>query len=215
MLLHIGAGGLASGEADDPMFPPRRSPTRPRCTRCSPTAGGRGAVRALLHRGRPPRGRGVPHVSGDGRRVRAVPTPALRRDRVRRRRGSARSPSASTVTPSSCRKIGAALPAAPERVHAPQRARHAAVDRTRRRARWSGTDCASRYMFSTDYPHIEGGRHPVASFREMAERVDGTLRGGVLRHQRRTAARLRRRGGLLADEVNVNRPCRPTPRARA
>jgi predicted TIM-barrel fold metal-dependent hydrolase len=28
------------------------------------------------------------------------------------------------------------------------------------------------YTFSTDYPHIEGGRHPVASFRTMAERVD-------------------------------------------
>ena len=27
------------------------------------------------------------------------------------------------------------------------------------------------YVFSTDYPHIEGGRHPVETFREMAERV--------------------------------------------
>jgi len=27
------------------------------------------------------------------------------------------------------------------------------------------------YVFSTDYPHIEGGRHPVQSFRAMAERL--------------------------------------------
>jgi NAD-dependent oxidoreductase involved in siderophore biosynthesis len=28
------------------------------------------------------------------------------------------------------------------------------------------------YVFNTDYPHIEGGRHPVQSFQEMAARVD-------------------------------------------
>ena len=28
------------------------------------------------------------------------------------------------------------------------------------------------YVFSTDYPHIEGGRHPVQSFEEMTGRVD-------------------------------------------
>jgi uncharacterized protein len=28
------------------------------------------------------------------------------------------------------------------------------------------------YVFSTDYPHIEGGRHPVQSFEEMTARVD-------------------------------------------
>jgi predicted TIM-barrel fold metal-dependent hydrolase len=27
------------------------------------------------------------------------------------------------------------------------------------------------YVFNTDYPHIEGGRHPVESFLEMTERV--------------------------------------------
>ena len=27
------------------------------------------------------------------------------------------------------------------------------------------------YLFSTDYPHIEGGRHPVQSFLAMAERL--------------------------------------------
>jgi len=30
------------------------------------------------------------------------------------------------------------------------------------------------YVFSTDYPHIEGGRHPVPSFQEMTERVGPT-----------------------------------------
>lgn len=29
------------------------------------------------------------------------------------------------------------------------------------------------YVFNTDYPHIEGGRHPVESFLEMTERVGG------------------------------------------
>jgi hypothetical protein len=27
------------------------------------------------------------------------------------------------------------------------------------------------YAFSTDYPHIEGGRHPIESFATMTERV--------------------------------------------
>jgi predicted TIM-barrel fold metal-dependent hydrolase len=30
------------------------------------------------------------------------------------------------------------------------------------------------YVFSTDYPHIEGGRHPVESFVEMTTRVSST-----------------------------------------
>ncbi len=30
------------------------------------------------------------------------------------------------------------------------------------------------FVFSTDYPHIEGGRHPVESFAEMAARVGPT-----------------------------------------
>ena len=30
------------------------------------------------------------------------------------------------------------------------------------------------YVFSTDYPHIEGGRHPVQSFQEMTMRVGPT-----------------------------------------
>jgi predicted TIM-barrel fold metal-dependent hydrolase len=30
------------------------------------------------------------------------------------------------------------------------------------------------YVFSTDYPHIEGGRHPVQSFEEMTARVGGS-----------------------------------------
>ena len=30
------------------------------------------------------------------------------------------------------------------------------------------------YVFSTDYPHVEGGRHPVQSFREMTDRVGGS-----------------------------------------
>jgi uncharacterized protein len=28
------------------------------------------------------------------------------------------------------------------------------------------------YVFSTDYPHVEGGRHPVQTFEEMSARVD-------------------------------------------
>lgn len=29
------------------------------------------------------------------------------------------------------------------------------------------------YVFSTDYPHVEGGKHPVRSFAEMTDRVGG------------------------------------------
>jgi hypothetical protein len=31
------------------------------------------------------------------------------------------------------------------------------------------------YVFSTDYPHVEGGRHPVQSFGQMAAQVDPTF----------------------------------------
>jgi predicted TIM-barrel fold metal-dependent hydrolase len=31
------------------------------------------------------------------------------------------------------------------------------------------------YVFSTDYPHIEGGRHPVQSFQEMTTRIGPTF----------------------------------------
>jgi hypothetical protein len=30
------------------------------------------------------------------------------------------------------------------------------------------------YVFSTDYPHIEGGRHPVPSFFETTSRVSAS-----------------------------------------
>jgi hypothetical protein len=30
------------------------------------------------------------------------------------------------------------------------------------------------YVFSTDYPHVEGGRHPVQSFATMTARVDAS-----------------------------------------
>jgi uncharacterized protein len=30
------------------------------------------------------------------------------------------------------------------------------------------------YVFNTDYPHVEGGRHPVESFRDMTTRVGPT-----------------------------------------
>ena len=97
--------------------------------------GRRGAHRPLLHRGRAPRGRGVHHVPGDGRRVRALPAPAVRRDRVRRRlaRPAVRAPRpARHAAP----KGRCAVPAAAERVHPAQRARS-------RRSGQSPSTCSS------------------------------------------------------------------------
>ena len=169
-LLHIGAGGLASGEADDPMFPPRAFADAP-------------TLRALF----PERPGGeeqfgpffivVAHFAAE------VYLTCLLMGGVFERfpalRFGAIEFGASWLGPMAERldrhaslltKIGAHYPLLPS-------------EYLRRNVRvtpqWTEPldvlieryglhEC---YVFSTDYPHIEGGRHPVASFREMAERV--------------------------------------------
>jgi len=169
-LLHIGAGGLASGEADDPMFPPRAFADAP-------------TLRALF----PERPGGeeqfgpfyivVAHMAAEVYLTCLLMGgvferfPALRFG-VIEFGASWLGPLAERLDrhASLLTKIGADYPLLPS-------------EYLRRNVRvtpqWTEPldvlveryglhEC---YVFSTDYPHIEGGRHPVASFREMAARV--------------------------------------------
>jgi predicted TIM-barrel fold metal-dependent hydrolase len=170
-LLHIGAGGLASGEADDPMFPPREFSDAP-------------ALRAVF----PERPGGeeqfgpfyivVAHLAAEVYLTCLVMGGVF--ERFPRLRFGAIEFGASWLGPLAerldrhaelLRKIGADYPLLPSeylrrnvRV-TPQWTEPVDV----LVERYGLREC---YTFSTDYPHVEGGRHPVASFREMAERVD-------------------------------------------
>jgi len=169
-LLHIGAGGLASGEADDPMFPPRAFADAP-------------SLRALF----PNRPGGeeqfgpfyivVAHLAAEVYLACLIMGGVF--ERFPALRFGAIEFGASWFGPLAERldrhaslltKIGTYLPLLPS-------------EYLRRNVRvtpqWTEPldllieryglrEC---YVFSTDYPHIEGGRHPVSSFAEMAERV--------------------------------------------
>ena len=169
-LLHIGAGGLASGEPDDPMFPPRAFADAP-------------TLRALF----PERPGGeeqfgpffivVAHMAAEVYLTCLIMGGVF--DRFPRLRFGAIEFGASWLGPLAERldrhaelltKIGAHYSLLPSeylrrnvRV-TPQWTEplDVLIDR------YGLHEC---YVFSTDYPHIEGGRHPIASFREMAERV--------------------------------------------
>ena len=169
-LLHIGAGGLASGEADDPMFPPRAFADAP-------------TLRALF----PERPGGeeqfgpffivVAHLAAEVYLTCLLMGgvferfPALRFG-VIEFGASWLGPLAERLDrhASLLTKIGADYPLLPSeylrrnvRV-TPQWTEPVDV----LVARHGLHEC---YVFSTDYPHIEGGRHPVESFMEMATRV--------------------------------------------
>lgn len=169
-LLHIGAGGLASGEDDDPMFPPRAFADAP-------------TLRALF----PNRPGGeeqfgpfyivVAHLAAEVYLTCLLMGGVF--ERFPKLRFGAIEFGASWLGPLAERldrhaslltKIGVDYPLLPSeylrrnvRV-TPQWTEpvDVLVDR------YGLHEC---YVFSTDYPHIEGGRHPVASFAEMAARV--------------------------------------------
>jgi predicted TIM-barrel fold metal-dependent hydrolase len=170
-LLHIGAGGLASAEDDDPMLPPRRWADAP-------------ALRAAF----PDRPGGeerfgpfyivVAHLAAEVYLTSLLMGgvferfPALRFGIVEF--------GASWLGPLCERldrhadllhRVGVSYPMRPSeyvrrnvRV-TPQWTEPVDVLVARHGLRES-------YVFNTDYPHVEGGRHPVESFREMTDRVD-------------------------------------------
>jgi predicted TIM-barrel fold metal-dependent hydrolase len=169
-LLHIGAGGLASGEPDDPMFPPRAFADSP-------------TLRAVFP-GRPggeeqfgPFYIVVAHLAAEVYLTCLVMGGVF--ERFPALRFGAIEFGASWLGPLAERldshaallaKVGAQLPLKPSeylrrnvRV-TPQWTEpvDVLVDR------YGLHEC---YVFSTDYPHIEGGRHPVSSFYDMAARV--------------------------------------------
>jgi uncharacterized protein len=169
-LLHIGAGGLASGEPDDPMFPPRGFADAP-------------TLRALF----PERPGGeeqfgpffivVAHLAAEVYLTALVMGGVF--ERFPGLRFGVIEFGASWLGPLAERldrhaalleKVGARFPLLPS-------------EYLRRNVRvtpqWTEAvdvlveryGLAECYVFSTDYPHVEGGRHPVPSFRTMAERV--------------------------------------------
>ena len=122
VFIHIGAGGLASGEDDDPMLPSRQWADAPSLHAMFPDRpGGEERIGPYFIVVAHLAAESVPDVPRDGRRVRAVPGVALRRDRVRR--GVA---GPAVRAPRSARRAAAqgrrAVPAAAQRVHPPQRA---------------------------------------------------------------------------------------------
>jgi predicted TIM-barrel fold metal-dependent hydrolase len=169
-LLHIGAGGLATGEPDDPMFPPRAFADAP-------------TLRALF----PERPGGeeqfgpfyivVAHMAAE------VYLTCLLMGGVFERFPGLRFGviefGASWLGPLAERldrhaalltKVGAHYPLLPsEYLRRNVRVTPQWTEPLDVLIERSGLhEC---YVFSTDYPHVEGGRHPVASFHEMAERV--------------------------------------------
>jgi predicted TIM-barrel fold metal-dependent hydrolase len=169
-LLHIGAGGLASGEPDDPMFPPRAFADAP-------------SLRALFPE-RPgaeeqfgPFFIVVAHLAAEVYLTALVMGgvferfPALRFG-VIEFGASWLGPLAERLDRHAAllEKVGAGLPLLPSeylrrnvRV-TPQWTEPVDV----MVERYGVPEC---YVFSTDYPHVEGGRHPVPSFRAMVERI--------------------------------------------
>ncbi len=170
-LIHIGAGGLASAEDDDPMLPPRRWGDAP-------------ALRALF----PDRPGGdeqfgpfyivVAHLAAEVYLTCLVMGGVF--ERFPNLRFGAIEFGASWLGPLCERldrhaalldKIGFAYPMLPS-------------EYVRRNVRvtpqWTEPvdtlvdryGIRESYVFSTDYPHVEGGRHPVQSFQDMTTRVD-------------------------------------------
>ena len=170
-LLHIGAGGLASAEADDPMLPPRTWADAP-------------ALRAVFE-GRPggeerfgPFYIVVAHLAAE------VYLTCLLMGGVFERfpllRFGIVEFGASWLGPLCERldrhaellhKVGVKYPMLPS-------------EYVRRNVRvtpqWTEPvdvlverhGLREAYVFNTDYPHVEGGRHPIEAFREMTGRVD-------------------------------------------
>jgi len=170
-LLHIGAGGLASGEPDDPMFPPRAFSDAPTLRAVFPERPGGEEQFGPFYIV-------VAHLAAEVYLTCLVMGGVF--ERFPRLRFGAIEFGASWLGPLAerldrhaelLRKIGADYPLLPSeylrrnvRV-TPQWTEPVDV----LVERYGLREC---YTFSTDYPHIEGGRHPVASFREMVERVD-------------------------------------------
>jgi predicted TIM-barrel fold metal-dependent hydrolase len=169
-LIHIGAGGLASAEDDDPMFPPRRWGDAP-------------ALRAVF----PDRPGGeeqfgpfyivVAHLAAEVYLTCLVMGGVF--ERFPELRFGAIEFGASWLGPLCERldrhaallhKVGFRYPMLPS-------------EYVRRNIRvtpqWTEPvdvlveryGIGESYVFSTDYPHIEGGRHPVQNFQEMTTRV--------------------------------------------
>ena len=170
-LIHIGAGGLASAEDDDPMLPPRRWADAPalraRCSRTDRAA--RSSSVPSTSSSRTSRPRCTSRACSWAACSSASPGCVSARSSSARR-GSVRCVSASTATPSSCTRSASAIrccrasTCVATYASTPQWTEPVDVLVERYGIRES-------YVFNTDYPHIEGGRHPVESFLEMTERV--------------------------------------------
>ncbi|MCB0994717.1 MAG: amidohydrolase family protein [Acidimicrobiales bacterium] len=169
-LLHIGAGGLASGEADDPMLPPRAWSD-------SPTLGALFPERPGGEEQFGPFYIVVAHLAAEVYLTCLVMGGVF--ERFPALRFGAIEFGASWLGPLADRldrhaalltKIGADYPLSPsEYLRRNVRVTPQWTEQLDVLVERHGLhEC---YVFSTDYPHIEGGRHPVQSFREMAERV--------------------------------------------
>ena len=169
-LRHIGAGGLATGAADDPMFPPRAFSDAPTLRAAFPDRpGGEERIGPFYIV--------VAHLAAEVYLTCLVMGGVF--ERFPGLRFGAIEFGASWLGPLAERldrhasllaKVDTRLPLLPS-------------EYLRRNVRvtpqWSEPldvmverfglhEC---YVFSTDYPHIEGGRHPVQSFLAMAERL--------------------------------------------
>jgi predicted TIM-barrel fold metal-dependent hydrolase len=169
-LLHIGGGGLASGEADDPMLPARAFADAPALrTRFPDRPGGEEQLGPFFIV--------VAHLAAEVYLTCLVMGgvferfPALRFGAIEF--GAAwLGPLAERLDRHAAMlaKVGTTYPLKPS-------------EYLRRNVRvtpqWTEPldvmidrhGLAECYVFSTDYPHVEGGRHPVPTFLAMAERV--------------------------------------------
>jgi predicted TIM-barrel fold metal-dependent hydrolase len=170
-LIHIGAGGLASAEDDDPMLPPRRWSDAP-------------ALRAVF----PDRPGGdeqfgpfyivVAHIAAEVYLTCLVMGGVF--ERFPDLRFGAIELGAAWLGPLCERldrhaellhKVGHGYPMRPsEYVRRNIRVTQQWTEQVDVLVERYGI--RESYVFSTDYPHVEGGRHPVQSFEDMMTRID-------------------------------------------
>jgi uncharacterized protein len=170
VLIHIGAGGLASGEPDDPMFPPRAFADSPTLRAVFPERPGGEEQFGPFYMV-------VAHLAAEVYLTCLVMGGVF--ERFPTLRFGAIEFGASWLGPLAERldrhanllvKVGASLPLLPSEYLArnvrvtPHWTEHVDVLVDRH-------GLGACYVFSTDYPHIEGGRDPVARFAEMTDRV--------------------------------------------
>ena len=186
VFLHIGAGGLASGEADDPMFPSRQWADAPTLHTMFPDRpGGEERIGPYFIV--------VAHLAAEVFITCLVMGGVF--ERFPRLRFGAIEFGASWLGPlcerldrhaALLQKVGVQYPLLPS-------------EYIRRNVRvtpqWAEPvdvlveryGIAESLVFSTDYPHIEGGRTPIDAFAAMTSRVSPSYTREVLRRERRAA----------------------------